>query len=94
MFHQTFFFYAESYLEQLKKMNAKLDDDPLDIILLGIGNDGHFAFCNRSEEYSKKDTYAIVHFTNSDIAKQVEYGCFPLEKWCQRRGLLLLNTVF
>ena len=48
MFHQTFFFNAESYLEQLKKMNAKLDDDPLDIILLGIGNDGHFAFCNRS----------------------------------------------
>ena len=36
MFHQTFFFNAESYLEQLKKMNAKLDDDPLDIILLGI----------------------------------------------------------
>ena len=89
MFHQTFFFNAESYLEQLKKMNAKLDDDPLDIILLGIGNDGHFAFCNRSEEYSKKDTYAIVHFTNSDIAKQVEYGWFSSREMVPKEGITI-----
>ena len=57
--------------------------------MLGIGNDGHFAFCNRSEEYSKKETYAIVHFTNSDIAKQVEYGWFSSREMVPKEGITI-----
>lgn len=88
-FHQTFFFSAETYLEQMKVLNAKLVNDPLDIVLLGIGNDGHFAFCNRNEQYLSKDTYSIVHFTNSDIEKQVEYGWFPSSEEVPKEGITI-----
>ena len=88
-FHQTFFFNSELYLKQIKNLNAKLDGAPLDIILLGIGNDGHFAFCNRNEAHTSKDTYSIVRFTDNDIAMQVENGWFPTIEIVPEEGITI-----
>ena len=88
-FHQTFFFNSELYLKQIKNLNAKLDGAPLDIILLGIGNDGHFAFCNRNEAHTSKDIYSIVRFTDNDIAMQVENGWFPTIEIVPEEGITI-----
>ena len=88
-FHQTFFFNSELYLKQIKNLNAKLDGAPLDIILLGIGNDGHFAFCNRNEAHTSKDTNSIVRFTDNDIAMQVENGWFPTIEIVPEEGITI-----
>lgn len=88
-FHKTYFFDAKSYPEQIRFLNQKLQTNPLDVLLLGIGNDGHYAFCNRREENLHRDTYSIVNFTKEDIELQVESGWFPTTDIIPRKGITI-----
>lgn len=87
--HKTYFFDAISYHEQVRNLNEKLYSNPLDILLLGIGTDGHFAFCFRNETYPNNDTYLIMRFADSDIAKQVENGWFPNVDMVPKEGITI-----
>lgn len=73
--HRFYTFNKHNYLEQIKTYNSQLSVNPFDILLLGIGQDGHFAFCNHCKPFSDK-TYEIVHFSREERSKQVNMGWF------------------
>lgn len=88
-FHSIHFFDTNLYYDQISYYNVLLDKAPLDIILLGIGSDGHFAFCNKIEDHMLNKTYSIVDFSDDEITAQVNAGWFPTIDLVPKKGITI-----
>ncbi len=75
-FRNFYTFNKESYLSQIEDYNKILSDHPFDILLLGIGNDGHFGFNNYPETIKTTDSYKIIEFSEIERQQQVCLGWF------------------
>lgn len=75
-FRNFYTFNKESYYAQIDDYNKLLSDHPFDILLLGVGNDGHFGFNNYPETIKTKDFYKIVEFSEIERQQQVDRGWF------------------
>ena len=88
-FHNTYFFKANLYSEQIQYFNTLLEEHPLDIIFLGIGSDGHFAFCNTLEKPLESIHYKCIVFTDDEINMQVKNGWFDSPEDVPRVGITM-----
>ena len=75
-FRHFYTFTQANYFEQINEYNAMLNEHPFDLLLLGIGNNGHYGFCQKNEKKKTKDTYAIINFTEEERRQQVDLGWF------------------
>ena len=75
-FHRFYTFTKEHYLDQIKEYNDLLEEHPFDLLLLGIGENGHYGFCNRYDGILSDKSYKLVSFSKDERWQQVELGWF------------------
>lgn len=91
-FHSVNSFSAKEYTQQIKLYNATLKNHPLDILLLGFGEDGHFAFCNHIDDTRGKAAYSLVRFSEADLMNQVKRGWFSCPDIIPKEGITLTSV--
>lgn len=86
---KSFNHFGIEYEKEIKKYNVELERNPLDIVLLGLGKDGHFAFCYSLKKEQIKTTYQIINFSVNDRIQQVKYGWFKSASDVPLKGITL-----
>ena len=75
-FCRFYSFTKDQYLNQIEEYNDLLLQHPFDLLLLGIGENGHYGFCNRNDGLYSMDTYKLVGFSIEERQEQVKKGWF------------------
>ena len=69
---------AKNVEEECCRYSALLEKHPVDIVCMGIGENGHIAFNDpKVAEFNDKKTVKIVELDNICRMQQVHDGCFP-----------------
>jgi glucosamine-6-phosphate deaminase len=63
--------------QECDRMNALISQAPIDIALVGIGENGHLAFNDPPADFQVKDPYILVRLDDVCRRQQVGEGWFP-----------------
>lgn len=75
-FHSFNYFSKEGYISDIAKYNNYLEMNQLDILVLGIGKDGHVAFLNPPLEKIGSEYYVLNPVKSAEKKVHVEKGWF------------------
>lgn len=67
---------AEDLGEELKRLEKKLREKPVDVALIGIGENGHIAFNDPTADFETKEAYFEVELDEKCKNQQVGEGWF------------------
>ena len=74
----VYFVEAEGDLDAMfAKLNAEIKKEPIDVGLIGIGENGHIAFNDPPADFKTLDPYIIVNLNDTCKNQQVREGWFP-----------------
>ena len=63
--------------ENIKKLGEEINKEPVDLALIGIGENGHIAFNDPPADFDTKEAYIIVNLDDKCKQQQVGEGWFP-----------------
>lgn len=66
----------KDYKKTLKDMNALMADNPIDVIFICIGENGHLAFNDPPADFDATDPYIVVDLERRSKRQQVSEGWF------------------
>lgn len=61
----------------ISKLNSKILERPIDVGVIGIGENAHIAFNDPPADFRTRDPYIIVNLDDACKAQQVREGWFP-----------------
>ncbi len=67
---------AENPLEECRRLNRIIRDHPVDVALVGIGENGHLAFNDPPADFDTEDPYIIVELDDACRRQQMGEGWF------------------
>lgn len=67
---------ADKIDETLKNLNATMEDHPLDVAFICIGENGHLAFNDPPADFDTKDPYILVELEDRSRRQQANEGWF------------------
>ena len=76
MFHLDEYHLVEGRKEQLEELSRLLCEKPIDLGLIGIGENGHIAFNDPPCDFDTQDPYIIVNLSDTCKRQQVGEGWF------------------
>lgn len=82
-------FTRKHYLDQIKEYNSLLLKHPFDLLFLGIGENGHYGFCNRNDGFLTADSYKLVEFSEDERQLHVKLGWFDDISEVPLRGITI-----
>lgn len=65
------------YEAKIKALSEKLEEKPVDVALIGIGENSHIAFNDPPADFETKKSYIIVNLNDACKNQQVREGWFP-----------------
>lgn len=68
---------AENPVEECSRLNSMISNHPIDVALVGIGENGHLAFNDPPADFETEDPYIIVELDNVCRNQQLGEGWFP-----------------
>ena len=66
----------KDYKKTLKEMNSLMADNPIDVIFICIGENGHLAFNDPPADFDATDPYIVVDLERRSKRQQVSEGWF------------------
>lgn len=63
-------------MEKIKRLNEEISKDPVDLALIGIGENAHIAFNDPPADFNVKDPYKVVELDDQCKLQQVGEGWF------------------
>lgn len=75
---QAYFVNGEGDIEKnIKELSDELEKEPIDIGLIGIGENAHIAFNDPPADFDRNEPYIIVNLDDNCKKQQVGEGWFP-----------------
>ncbi len=63
--------------ENIRSLTKQIREAPIDLALIGIGENGHIAFNDPPADFETKEAYIVVNLDDKCKAQQVGEGWFP-----------------
>lgn len=64
------------YEKKIKELSARLEEKPVDVALIGIGENSHIAFNDPPADFDTRESYIVVNLDNTCKEQQVREGWF------------------
>jgi glucosamine-6-phosphate deaminase len=78
---------AESLADECARLHALLDEGPIDVACVGIGENGHLAFNDPPADFDTREAYLVVSLDEACRRQQVGEGWFAALDDVPRRAL-------
>jgi len=78
---------AENPVEECNRLNRMISNHPIDVALVGIGENGHLAFNDPPADFETEDPYIIVDLDEVCRNQQLGEGWFPALEDVPRRAI-------
>lgn len=72
---------------ELKRLGEALTAEPIDLGLIGIGENAHIAFNDPPADFDTTEPYIVVNLSDTCKAQQVHEGWFPTENDVPRQAI-------
>ncbi len=73
--------------ETIEELTQLLNESPIDVGLIGIGENAHIAFNDPPADFSDKRTYKIVTLDNRCLDQQIGEGWFKTREECFKHAI-------
>lgn len=73
--------------ETIAKLTALLDESPIDVGLIGIGENAHIAFNDPPADFNDKRAYKIVTLADRCLDQQIGEGWFKNREECYKQAI-------
>lgn len=75
---KVYFVETEGCIEEnMKKLGEEINKEPIDLALVGIGENAHIAFNDPPADFETKEAYIVVNLDERCKRQQVREGWFP-----------------
>ncbi|MGI5878675.1 MAG: 6-phosphogluconolactonase [Christensenellales bacterium] len=68
---------APDIAAELARLTARLREAPIDVGVIGIGENGHIAFNDPPADFDTREAYIVVNLSDTCKTQQVREGWFP-----------------
>lgn len=73
--------------EQICQLSAKLKEAPIDVGVVGIGENGHIAFNDPPADFDRQECYIVVNLDDRCKAQQVREGWFTTQEEVPKQAI-------
>ncbi len=73
--------------ETIARLTALLDEEPVDVGLIGIGENAHIAFNDPPADFEDKRAYKVVTLDKRCLRQQIGEGWFKTEEECYKQAI-------
>ncbi len=73
--------------ETIAELTALLNESPIDVGLIGIGENAHIAFNDPPADFNDKRTYKVVTLDKRCLQQQIGEGWFKTEDECYKQAI-------
>ncbi len=73
--------------ETIAELTALLNESPIDVGLIGIGENAHIAFNDPPADFEDKRTYKVVNLDKRCLQQQIGEGWFKTEEECYKQAI-------